>query len=271
MDDLRLYQDLPPSLATRLAIAVHRRIVVRAPFLCALSDEALLGVLTRLKAVVYVPKQVVLVEGQPVKTIFFVKKGKVALVHHLGTPAEQEVRTVGPSDHFGMQISATGQYGGDVTDTDVAEQLLKPQMARESARAEAYCDIVTLAAHDLAEVFTHEQLWTKLALRRNSEHHAPQARSRMNRRPTLGKQNTSPLPLLAAHCRASPSIGGQPPKEDALSNALSSTAWAPPSPELFMPSPAMTRPPPPAAHGPRKWISGVCSMVRPNRGSPLSR
>ena len=58
MDDLKLYQDLPPSLATRLAINVHRRVVSRAPFLYALSDDALLAVLARLSAVIYVPGQV---------------------------------------------------------------------------------------------------------------------------------------------------------------------------------------------------------------------
>ena len=49
MADLRLYQDLPPALAMRLAISVHRRILVRCPALYSLSDDALLGMLGRLK------------------------------------------------------------------------------------------------------------------------------------------------------------------------------------------------------------------------------
>ena len=63
MEDLRLLQDLPPSLATRLAISIHRRIVARAPLFSALSDISLLHVLARLTPVIYVPGQIVMVEG----------------------------------------------------------------------------------------------------------------------------------------------------------------------------------------------------------------
>ena len=48
MEDLRLLHDLPPSLATRLAITVHKRLVARAPLFNALSDLALLNVLAKL-------------------------------------------------------------------------------------------------------------------------------------------------------------------------------------------------------------------------------
>ena len=58
MEDLRLLQDLPPSLATRLAITVHRRIVVRLPLFNTLSDLALLSVLARLHPIIFVPGQV---------------------------------------------------------------------------------------------------------------------------------------------------------------------------------------------------------------------
>ena len=67
--DLHLLQDLPPSLATRLAITAHRRIVSRAPFIGALSNVALLRVLRRLQPLVYVPTQVIQVEGHELRQI----------------------------------------------------------------------------------------------------------------------------------------------------------------------------------------------------------
>ena len=166
MEDLKLYQDLPPSLATRLAISVHRRVVARAPFLYALSDDALLAVLGRLKALIYAPGQVVVVEGQPLKAIYFVKKGRVVLLKNMGTPDEKELRVVSQYDNFGMYISAAGPKGVRATDTEVASQLLTVQVAQESARAETYCDVVCLSAVDLGEIFTQARLWSKLAAQR---------------------------------------------------------------------------------------------------------
>ena len=98
MDDLKLFQDLPPSLAARLAIAVHQRVVARTPFLAALSDSALLAVLARLRTVVFMPGEVVIVEGQPLTEIHWVKKGEVRLLRYLDTPGEHTVRVVGQSE-----------------------------------------------------------------------------------------------------------------------------------------------------------------------------
>merc|ERR1711998_817059 len=59
MDGLHLYQDLPPSLATRLALTMNRRIISRSPFLVNLTDELLMSVLSRLKPCIFVPTQVI--------------------------------------------------------------------------------------------------------------------------------------------------------------------------------------------------------------------
>ena len=170
MDDLRLYQDLPPSLATRLALSVHRRIVGRAPFLSGLSDDALLGILARLKALIYVPGQVIFVEGQPLKAIQFVKKGKVLLIKDLGMVSERPARGIAQYDHFGLEISATSPSGHAATDADVAIQLRSEQISPHSARAETYCDVVSLAKKDLVAIFTQQsteqQLWSKLSKQR---------------------------------------------------------------------------------------------------------
>ena len=128
-EDLKLYQELPPSLATKLAITVHKRVVSRAPFFVALSDDAVLAVLARLKAVIYVPSQVILVEGSPLKAIYFVKKGKVALVSNLGNKELEAVqKSFGQYDNFGFHIEANGKQ---LSDTEVAQQLLNVQLLKE--------------------------------------------------------------------------------------------------------------------------------------------
>lgn len=104
--DLNLLRDLPPSLGTRLAITAHRRLIARAPFLSSLSDTALLCVLKQLQPLIYVPSQVIQIEGQRLRQINFIKKGRVQLLHDLGAAAEIEVRMLGINDNFGLDVKA---------------------------------------------------------------------------------------------------------------------------------------------------------------------
>jgi CRP-like cAMP-binding protein len=174
MQDLRIYQDLPPALAMRLAITVHRRILSRCPALCALSDDALLGVLGRLKPRIYIPKQVIIIEGQEHKAIMFVKKGKILMLKAMGTAEEALVRVVGQYDNFGLSLSnarseihaVSGRSSATegFNDFHVANQLNRPmQTATESARAETYCDVISLDRNDLTTLFTKDRLWSKLS------------------------------------------------------------------------------------------------------------
>ena len=60
-----MLHELPPSLATRLALMMNHRVMLRsAAFFTRLSDQALLGVLQLLKPIVYVPNEVIVVEAQ---------------------------------------------------------------------------------------------------------------------------------------------------------------------------------------------------------------
>ena len=66
-------------------------------------------------------------------------------------------------DNFGLSFKVVGNGGTRATDAEVASQLLEAQFATEWARAETYCDVVSLSAQDLAEIFTKEKLWSKVA------------------------------------------------------------------------------------------------------------
>jgi hypothetical protein len=107
MEDLHVFKDLPPALATRLAISVHRRIVARAPFINQLSDVALLSVLSRLRPSIYVPSQVIYIEGHLLKSINFIKRGRVEIVRFMGTDKEVKLREAERDSNVGLDECAS--------------------------------------------------------------------------------------------------------------------------------------------------------------------
>ena len=186
MEDLRLLQDLPPSLATRLAISIHRRIVARAPLFSALSDISLLHVLARLTPVIYVPGQIVMVEGEQIKMVNFIKKGHVSLLKQMGSMEEKEVRVLGPSDNFGLDDASTRQLIALAKEGDSSSSvfnrrgsagafkrlsvtrrrssygsILNTAIVRESARADTYCDVVSLDVDDLTVILSRDKMIRK--------------------------------------------------------------------------------------------------------------
>lgn len=189
MEDLNLLRDLPPSLATRLAISVHRKIVVRLPLFNTITDYALLAVLSRLRPLIFVPGQVVLVQGEHLKSITFLKKGRVALLTGMGTDREAEVRMLGPSDNFGLDEQAARDLSTNVPPaasrlrsltrasssrmsaariSSAAAAITRPRggwqraylMSRRvelSARAVTYCDVVCLDVLELADILHRDR------------------------------------------------------------------------------------------------------------------
>ena len=161
MEDLHLLKDLPPSLASRLAVTVHRRIVTRASVFASLSDRALLGVLARLSPVIFVPGQVVQLEGHLVKAMYFIKRGRVQMLRGLGLNIEKEVRALGHYENFGLDEEALLELELTITSTRAMEDevagegdskiaaVFTKHYARESARALTYCDAVSLSMPDL--------------------------------------------------------------------------------------------------------------------------
>ena len=80
MEDMNLLRDLPPNLGSQLALTVHRRILARCAFFKGASDASLMAILTGLESVIYVPAQVICIEGQPVNYVTFVHRGNLELV-----------------------------------------------------------------------------------------------------------------------------------------------------------------------------------------------
>lgn len=220
MENLRLYQDLPPSLASRLAISVHRRMLSRCALLAGLSSDALLGILSRLRPRIYVPAQIIIVDGQPHTALHFVKKGRVSLLRGLNTPAEVQIRSVGQHEHFGLDLPASSPNARHRADEGlVGKMLLTTQYASEAARAETYCDVVSLFLSDLLEIFAEEKAWSKVALASRSATSAPRSGGRCGRRLSIRRMNCgssppggSPLGLL----QGARGQGNSPPGGSAL-------------------------------------------------------
>ena len=214
MQDLNLLGDLPPSLSTRLAITVHRRIVVRAPLFNSLSDLALLNVLTRLRPLIYVPGQVIAMSGSKLTHINFIKKGRVYLIKDLGSDNEQVQRVLGANDNFGLEDAAARRLmaqldsppeapmgPGTLTRSrasrfsvalhqagthDWYRNFFTTQMARESARAATYCDVVSLDVHDLSAILAKDYK-ARCAERERRGRASQQCKSTIGAASSLGK------------------------------------------------------------------------------------
>lgn len=250
----RLYHDLPPSLASRLAISVHKRMLSRCSFLAGLSDDLLLGVLSRLRPKIYVPGQMVLVAGQSLEALYFCKKGRVALVAGVGTAEETTVRVVRELDHFGIDVDRSSAHADDAS---LALQLLKPQTASESARAETYCDLISLHVSALKEIFAEDKFWSRLASeRKQAIEKAPAAASsfarkgsfkpRLNLRGRFSKDREvskeaapAPAPMLKVMDRVMPheAVSGTSPSGGALVVPFDPATEGSPPPASPSPSP----------------------------------
>jgi len=159
MEDLHLYQDLPPSLATRLSITVNRRIIARCNFLLGLTDDLLLCVIGRLRPCIFVPAQVVFTEGERLKTTYYVKKGTVVKLRGMGTEREMLIGSVGQHENFGLDLANEGH---DTSGRRAISLTQTYQYAKETARAEMYCDVMTVSLEDLSPIFAHHDAWSRV-------------------------------------------------------------------------------------------------------------
>ena len=173
VQDLNLLRDLPPSLATRLALMMNHRVVVRsAHFFSALSDQALLGVLQQLKPAIFVPQEVIVVEAQILKAVHFIRKGKVRSF----TAAEPAGRILEGGDSFGLEgvesLIHQAAAGGDPSKAAagstqavwnrLSPRALKVVHSHHTCIAVTYCDLMSLALHELSELLARETSWAEL-------------------------------------------------------------------------------------------------------------
>ena len=75
VEKAQLLRDLPPSLKMQLSISVNRRLIAECPIFHGRSAPCVLALLECLRPTVFVPKQVVVREGEPGRALYFVNRG----------------------------------------------------------------------------------------------------------------------------------------------------------------------------------------------------
>ena len=137
----RELRELPPTLASRLALTVNRRIVTRCPFFKDLTDAALMTVLSKLRPRIYAPGQVLVDEGQPLRAIYFINKGVIQLLSRMGTDDEEFVGEKVQYENFGIEFF---------------EKQGPNKLVTYSARAVTYADVMSLSTTDLARLLARD-------------------------------------------------------------------------------------------------------------------
>ena len=154
MEELNLLRELPPTLASQLAITVHRQIVKRCPFFVELSSAALITLLSKLRPVIYAPTQVVIIQDQPLRFISFINKGTIELISKMGHKEEHVARTLSQFDNFGTECLQEQKGERIVSLTERAEF---------SARAKTYSDVMKLTTSDLSRILARDSARTRAA------------------------------------------------------------------------------------------------------------
>lgn len=140
MEDLRLLQHMPLNLATQLALSVNAKIITKCVFFQGVSDASLAALVSTLSPLVFVPGQLMCSEGQLLRTIYFINRGKVQLVKGAGGEAEMVVRMLGENDNLGLEDFASS-----------ADRLVQL-----TARSLSYCDVMSLSTEELAAALEHD-------------------------------------------------------------------------------------------------------------------
>ena len=137
----RELRELPPTLASRLALTVNRRIVTRCPFFKDLTDAALMTLLSKLRPQIYAPGQVLVEEGQPLRAIYFINKGVIHLLSRMGTDDQECVAEKVQYENFGIECF---------------EKPGPNKLVTYSARAVTYADVMSLSTTDLARLLARD-------------------------------------------------------------------------------------------------------------------
>ena len=200
--------DMPPNLSAQLSLYVNRRIVQSAAsFFADVSDAALIVLLDALVPEVFVPGQVIVSQGLPLRSVFFINKGLVQLFTDIGTESEHLVATLGDSESFGLDdfrkapVLKPGQLG-NAESPPGKESGAK---VSASARAVTYCDVMVLAVDELSRALEHD---AQENIRREAER-AERAARREGKRPSMASCANMVL-KLGRMGRSSQSKGGLP-------------------------------------------------------------
>lgn len=126
---------MPPALHAQLNLAVNKRLTARCSLFSHMEDASMLTLIAELQPLVFVPGQVIVIEGHLLTAIYFINKGMVQL-----TNGEEHV-VLRDHDNIGSDDFVAAALAGDGASA----------VNRKSAAAVTYCDMSSLPASRVIE------------------------------------------------------------------------------------------------------------------------
>ena len=128
LEDLNMFNSLPPALTAQLNISTHRRLLANCAFFKGVSNGSLIALIAELKALVLIPSQTVINQGNRLEMAYFVNRGIVQSTTHDGSMGSlTNCENFGLEDYFAACVAKS-----------------KPQ-ASKTYKAVTYCDLMSLA------------------------------------------------------------------------------------------------------------------------------
>jgi hypothetical protein len=154
LDNMNMFDNLPPALSAQLALSTNRRLAMRCAFFNFVSNASLIALVEKFVAHVFIPEQTICREKLPLVAAYFINRGIVQMSSHEATHG-----TLTNNDNFGFDdyyhacVSKSAAYNS------------------RSAQAVTYCDLMSLAIDALNTILEDDQTFVELlreAERRNS-------------------------------------------------------------------------------------------------------
>ena len=140
LEGLNMFENLPPALSAQLALSTNRRLVGKCAFFHSISNSSMITLIEELKALVFIPSQMIARQGSLVKAVYFINRGIVKIFTH-----DSAQPTLTNTDNFGLE----DYFAGCVAKS-------KPQVSATS-QAVTYCDLMSLGLESLEKALSKDK------------------------------------------------------------------------------------------------------------------
>ena len=140
LENLNMFENLPAALSAQLALSTNRRLAAKCAFFHTISNSSMITLIEELKALVFIPSQMITRQGALVKAVYFINRGIVQISTH-----DSMQPTLTNTDNFGFDDF----FAGCVAKT-------KPQVS-QTAQAVTYCDLMSLELESLEKALNKDK------------------------------------------------------------------------------------------------------------------
>ena len=140
MEDMKWLNNMPLNLSTHLALSINKSIIAKCSFFHEVSNASLAALVSTLSPLVFVPGQLMCSEGQRLRMIYFINRGKVQLLRGAGSENEVLVRVLSDNDNLGLDDFSSSTE----------------RRVRLTARSLTYCDVMSLSTEELSAALEYD-------------------------------------------------------------------------------------------------------------------